>query len=45
MILIIEKNGCGVDQSEPYMKARFDEARNVDFAQRLESAGCNLAYG
>jgi polyphosphate kinase len=27
------------------LKARFDEARNVDFAQKLESAGCNLAYG
>ena len=27
------------------LKARFDEARNVGFAQRLETAGCNVAYG
>ena len=27
------------------LKARFDEARNVNFAQRLETAGCNVAYG
>ncbi|CAD7699106.1 unnamed protein product [Ostreobium quekettii] len=27
------------------LKARFDEARNVSFAQRLEEAGCNIAYG
>jgi polyphosphate kinase len=27
------------------LKARFDEARNVGFAERLEEAGCNVAYG
>lgn len=27
------------------LKARFDEARNVGYAQRLEDAGCNVAYG
>eukprot|EP00850_Spirogloea_muscicola_P016700 SM000137S00478 [mRNA] locus=s137:341337:347444:- [translate_table: standard] len=27
------------------LKARFDEARNVGFAQNLEDAGCNVAYG
>lgn len=27
------------------LKARFDEARNVSFAQKLEDAGCNVAYG
>lgn len=27
------------------LKARFDEARNVGFAQKLEVAGCNVAYG
>eukprot|EP00270_Netrium_digitus_P003372 TRINITY_DN13853_c0_g1_i1.p1 TRINITY_DN13853_c0_g1~~TRINITY_DN13853_c0_g1_i1.p1 ORF type:complete len:925 (+),score=264.64 TRINITY_DN13853_c0_g1_i1:272-2776(+) len=27
------------------LKARFDEARNVAFAQKLEEAGCNVAYG
>eukprot|EP00899_Mesostigma_viride_P018050 jgi/Mesvir1/26246/Mv05724-RA.1 len=27
------------------LKARFDEERNVGFAQRLEDAGCNVAYG
>ena len=27
------------------LKARFDEARNVGFATRLEEAGCNVAYG
>lgn len=27
------------------LKARFDEAKNVGFAQRLEDAGCNVAYG
>ena len=27
------------------LKARFDEARNVGFATRLEQAGCNVAYG
>ena len=27
------------------LKARFDEARNVGFAHRLEDAGCNVAYG
>ncbi|CEF96509.1 Polyphosphate kinase [Ostreococcus tauri] len=27
------------------LKARFDEARNVGFAERLETAGCNVAYG
>lgn len=27
------------------LKARFDEARNVGFATRLEDAGCNVAYG
>eukprot|EP00271_Cylindrocystis_brebissonii_P022321 TRINITY_DN854_c0_g1_i2.p1 TRINITY_DN854_c0_g1~~TRINITY_DN854_c0_g1_i2.p1 ORF type:complete len:1017 (+),score=208.66 TRINITY_DN854_c0_g1_i2:402-3452(+) len=27
------------------VKARFDEARNVGFAQKLEDAGCNVAYG
>eukprot|EP00873_Tetraselmis_striata_P018549 jgi/Tetstr1/438813/TSEL_027322.t1 len=27
------------------LKARFDEARNVGFARRLEDAGCNVAYG
>jgi polyphosphate kinase len=27
------------------LKARFDEARNVGFAQKLEDAGCNVAYG
>ena len=27
------------------LKARFDEARNVGFAQRLEDAGCNVAFG
>ncbi|CAI6004682.1 unnamed protein product [Closterium sp. NIES-65] len=27
------------------LKARFDEARNVGFAQKLESAGCCMAYG
>jgi hypothetical protein len=27
------------------LKARFDEARNVGYATRLEEAGCNVAYG
>lgn len=27
------------------LKARFDEARNLGFAQRLEDAGCNVAWG
>lgn len=27
------------------LKARFDEARNVGFANKLEDAGCNVAYG
>lgn len=27
------------------LKARFDEARNVGFAQKLEAAGVNVAYG
>lgn len=27
------------------LKARFDEARNVGIAQKLEDAGCNVAYG
>jgi hypothetical protein len=27
------------------LKARFDEARNVSFANKLEDAGCNVAYG
>ncbi|GJP70689.1 hypothetical protein CLOP_g1601 [Closterium sp. NIES-67] len=27
------------------LKARFDEARNVGFAQKLENAGCHVAYG
>lgn len=27
------------------LKARFDEARNVGFAQKLEYAGCHVAYG
>eukprot|EP00271_Cylindrocystis_brebissonii_P022322 TRINITY_DN854_c0_g1_i3.p1 TRINITY_DN854_c0_g1~~TRINITY_DN854_c0_g1_i3.p1 ORF type:complete len:774 (+),score=129.48 TRINITY_DN854_c0_g1_i3:266-2587(+) len=27
------------------LKARFDEARNVGFAEKLEDAGCNVAYG
>ena len=27
------------------LKARFDEARNVGYARRLEDAGCNVAYG
>lgn len=27
------------------LKARFDEARNVGYAQRLEDAGCNVAWG
>ena len=27
------------------LKARFDEARNVGFANKLEHAGCNVAYG
>uniref|UniRef100_A0A7S2ALC2 ATP-polyphosphate phosphotransferase n=1 Tax=Pycnococcus provasolii TaxID=41880 RepID=A0A7S2ALC2_9CHLO len=27
------------------LKARFDEERNVSFAQRLEDAGCAVAYG
>eukprot|EP00475_Leptophrys_vorax_P033996 TRINITY_DN5432_c0_g1_i2.p1 TRINITY_DN5432_c0_g1~~TRINITY_DN5432_c0_g1_i2.p1 ORF type:complete len:504 (+),score=24.15 TRINITY_DN5432_c0_g1_i2:95-1513(+) len=27
------------------VKARFDEARNVGFAQKLENAGCHVAYG
>ena len=26
-------------------QARFDEARNVGFANKLEHAGCNVAYG
>lgn len=27
------------------LKARFDEARNVGFATKLETSGCNVAYG
>ena len=27
------------------LKARFDEERNLGFAERLETAGCNVAYG
>jgi len=27
------------------LKARFDEARNVSYAQELEAAGCSVAYG
>lgn len=27
------------------LKARFDEARNVGFATKLEESGCNVAYG
>ena len=27
------------------LKARFDEERNVEFATRLEKAGCNVTYG
>ncbi|KAG0588092.1 hypothetical protein KC19_2G215500 [Ceratodon purpureus] len=27
------------------LKARFDEVRNMGFAQKLEDAGCNVAYG
>ena len=27
------------------LKARFDEARNVEWAQRLEDAGCHVIYG
>lgn len=27
------------------IKARFDEARNCDIAQKLEHAGCHVAYG
>jgi len=27
------------------LKARFDEVRNTGFAQKLEDAGCNVAYG
>ena len=27
------------------LKARFDEERNVSYAQELEAAGCSVAYG
>jgi polyphosphate kinase len=27
------------------VKARFDEAKNVDWARKLEEAGCHVAYG
>jgi polyphosphate kinase len=27
------------------MKARFDEQNNIDWAERLEEAGCNVIYG